>query len=397
MLGFFTAQFKRFRTMRQITQRYPELRNLPQAPKSSEEHIHAAISWLLEAHKQTGQAGIASVYRLDTQVWGNAYRETTGYIIPSLLAYAERFNKPDVEAEALQMARWEVTEQQQDGAYGEPQPDGTLSKKVFNTGQVLLGLCVLARRTGDQTFQSAATRSGNWLLSHQRVDGTWDTYTTKGPRTYHAEVAWPLLELFCITNDERYLLAAEKQLTWVLAQQTKNGWYQTTSLSHPDKPWTHLIAYTIRGLLESSELLPKDHPLKAVCLNSAVRACEAIYTRYMEQRTSSFPYLPGTLDPEWRSVDRYSCLTGNAQIAIIWLKLARILQKPEWAIRADLLLQDVMSIQVMNSHHPELYGGVPGSFPIDGYYVSYGLINWSVKFLLDGLLLKSFPDLDLRA
>ena len=33
------------------------------------------------------------------------------------------------------------------------------------------------------------------------------------------------------------------------------------------------------------------------------------------------PNLPATFDKHWNSKSTFSCLTGNAQIAIVWLKI----------------------------------------------------------------------------
>lgn len=397
MFGFLFSRIQRYRDLREIYRPYPELAKIPNAIQEDRIHLDAALDWLMQAHIATNEQGVAAGFNLRTRSWGNAYRETTGYILPSLLLAADTYNQPDLQSAALKMAEWELAEQQEDGSYGELQPDGSMSKKIFNTGQVLLGLCVIARRTADSRFIEAAKRAADWLTSLQASDGSWDKYTTQGPRTYHAGVAWPLLEAFHLTKDERYLRAAERSLDWVLDQQKPNGWFEQTSLSHPDHPWTHLIVYTLRGLFESSQLLPVESRYKRSCLEAVKTASQAILNTYTHAKRSSFSLLPGTLDPEWKGKERYSCLTGDAQLAILWLKLGKLSQNPHLIEAAHSLIDDVKRTQVLISCHPEVRGGILGSFPIYGSYVAYHTLNWATKFFIDALLLKQNPDLDLRA
>ena len=40
---------------------------------------------------------------------------------------------------------------------------------------------------------------------------------------------------------------------------------------------------------------------------------------------------------------------------------------------------------------PNIYGGLPGSYPIGGDYCSYAISNWGVKFFADALLQRVVP------
>ena len=398
MLSFFTSRLHRYRLLRRIYADFPELQTLPNTVQEDDHvHLNAAIDWLMRAHEATLNKGVAASYNLQTHQWGNAYRETTGYIIPSLLLVSDINHRPDLIEAARKMTEWELSEQQEDGAFGEIQRDGGMSKKIFNTGQVLLGLCDVTRRYNDPRTLNAAKRAADWLILQQEPNGSWDRYTTQGPRTYHIGVAWPLLEIFHLTHDDRYLRSAEKSIDWVLEQQTENGWFKNTSLSHPDHPWTHLIAYTIRGLLECSRLLPEESPRKNTCHVAAQTATNAIVTTYFKARTSAFPFLPGTLDANWNEREPYTCLTGDAQLAIICLKLNNEHPDPKLSECAHLLIDDLKKTQILNSSHAEINGGILGSYPLYGSYVAYNLLNWATKFFIDALVLKHHPDLSLRA
>jgi hypothetical protein len=203
---------------------------------------------------------------------------------------------------------------------------------------------------------------------------------------------WPLLELYKITGENRYKESTEKNLEWVLGQQTENGWFKNCSLSEENKPWTHLIAYTIRGLLESANLNGSRK-----IYNSAYKSAKMILEKYNERVSLPFKLLPGTFDENWESKDRYSCLTGDMQMAIIWLKLFNITKEKSFKDSAERIIDQVKETQILESVHKELVGGIAGSFPIDGDYASFTMLNWSTKFFADALMLKMDSSISLPA
>ena len=82
-----------------------------------------------------------------------------------------------------------------------------------------------------------------------------------------------------------------------------------------ENPFLHFIAYTIRGFLESGLIL-EDKSLIRIALKSSLMLLD-YYIKHQ--------YLPATFNSNWESIDSYSCLTGNAQLSIIWLKLYHIM------------------------------------------------------------------------
>ena len=90
--------------------------------RSPDEHLDAAIEWLCRAQDATGSGGVARSYALrymrghQRRGWLAAYPETTGYIIPTFLAYAAIVGRNDLRERALRMSRWEVDVQMESGA-----------------------------------------------------------------------------------------------------------------------------------------------------------------------------------------------------------------------------------------------------------------------------------------
>ena len=99
-------------------------------------------------------------------------------------------------------------------------------------------------------------------------------------------------------------------------------------------------------------------------------------------------FLPGAFNHKWMANETFSCLTGNAQMAIIWLKLYKITRDERLLNAAVKNIEQLKSIQNLASRNDGIRGGIPGSYPIWGDYVNFGYPNWAAKFFADALMLK---------
>ena len=61
-----------------------------------------------------------------------------------------------------------------------------------------------------------------------------------------------------IANDAEMKAFAIANLDWALAQQLDNGWYDNNAFTTDRSPFTHTIAYAIRGFLECGVLLQEE-------------------------------------------------------------------------------------------------------------------------------------------
>lgn len=380
---------QRYRKAKIAKKVYTDFKELVEVKAPSEDaiHLHRTMDWLCLAQDKSGCGGVSALYNLEKKSWGNPYRETTGYIIETFLNYSKSTGQKKYLERALQMGEWELEEQLIDGSYGEETKDGSIRKKIFNTGQVMLGLFSLYDQINDVRYLNAARKAGDWLISNQEANGSWVNFTTAGPKTYHARVAWPLLELYKRTGEDKYRAGAVKNLNWVLSQQEKNGWFRNCSLSEPERPWTHLIAYTVRGVLESSLILENSE-----MFDTARLAAEKMLEFYEQKRV-----FPGTFDSKWQSKDNYSCLTGNVQTAIIWLKIYERTKEKRFRIGAEDIINDVKITQKIDSPIPEIRGAIAGSYPIEGDYASFAMLNWAAKFFADALMFKMDSSLSPKA
>src|SRR5689334_2738285 len=76
--------------------------------------LHAAVAWLCRSHDVTARRGCSKGYSL-VRGWLPAYPETSGYIIGTLLAHADRTGNAALVERAVQIGRWEASLQLEDG------------------------------------------------------------------------------------------------------------------------------------------------------------------------------------------------------------------------------------------------------------------------------------------
>jgi len=366
-------------------------RGRPESISGDEEHLTAALDWLCRAQDVTGSGGVSAGYHL-ARGWKPAFPETTGYIIPTFLAAADRFGGKDYRQRAVRMGDWEIDIQLDSGAVrgGVGLNDSPL---VFDTGQVIFGWMALHQATGRDRYLQAAVKAADWLADIQDEDGGWSRHTFQGlARVYHARVAWAVLSVHRQAGQERHRRCGQRHVEWVLSQATKEDWFRKMAFDEGSPPLTHTVAYTLRGLWECARLLKDDRVEQLVG-----RACDRIINRYRlagKDFSGNGPaFLPATLNENWDpGDDSYSCLTGNAQLALLWLKIYGAQEDDRYRRAARRLIDGVKTAQSLTSGNRAVRGAVPGSRPVWGGYLSYAYPNWAAKFLVDALLLKLDSD-----
>lgn len=349
------------------------------------EHLAAALDWLCRAQDVTGGGGVSAGYHL-ARGWRPAFPETTGYIIPTFLSAADEFQREDCRERAVRMGDWEMDIQLDSGAVRggvglNPDP------LVFDTGQVILGWMALHRTTGKDRYLEAAARAADWLADIQDQDGGWSRHTFQGlARVYHARVAWAVLSVYDRTGQEGYRRCGQRHVEWVLSQATETAWFRRMAFDDNSVPLTHTIAYTLRGLWECARLLGDERTPQLVG-----RACDGIIERYRLAEGGAIEdspaFLPATLNENWDpGDDSYSCLTGNVQLALLWLKIYRAGGDDRYCRAAQRLITGVKTTQSLTTRSGAIRGGVPGSRPVWGGYLSHAYPNWAAKFLADALM-----------
>ncbi len=348
---------------------------------SHAEHLRAAVDWLCRAQDmRDGQAdagGVSAGWSFEDG-WLPGYPETTGYIIETFLAVAEYLGRPQLTARAQRMIDWELSLQGADGAFpghfGEPGSHPV----IFNQGQIMHGLVAGYTQLERADCLEAALAAGRWMLAQQDADGCFRKFEHHGvPHVYNTRAVWALASVGLLANEPAFVMAAKKNLDWALTQQTPCGWFATNAFVPGRSPYTHTIAYAIRGLLEGAVLLGEERYLDA-----ALRAA-----RGLARCQRSDGWLASTYDDGWTPTAGYACVTGIAQMALCWMRLAQITGDASLRDPAQRAIAYVKHTQRVQSGPDELRGAVPGSAPIWGAYSRFEFPNWAAKFFADALLM----------
>jgi hypothetical protein len=353
--------------------------------ESIEAHLEGAGQWLLRAQRGTPDDGLAHSYDIRTGTWQASYPETTGYAIPTLYDYASHYHAPEYAAAAHKMALWECAIQLPDGGVRAGTMDADIiAPTIFNTGQALFGWARAYLETGDERFAAALRRAADWLLAAQDEDGAWrrfaSPFTSSKLNSYNTRTAFGLVRTFHALQDARYLNAAIANVDWTVRRAQPNDWLPDNCLArNPDlTALTHTIAYSIRGILEVGAAAHRPDLIERA-LSMAKRVAAG-------QRADGA--LPGYYTPEWQSRVKWSCVTGNSQMAINWLRLARLTGESALIEHARRANRFNMSVQDLACADPNVRGGIKGSHPINGDYMTYRYPNWAAKFFMDGLMLE---------
>ncbi len=365
-----------------LAERESDKKGLPEHDPGNQRVIRAAIDWLGRAQDNSSSkdGGVARDYSL-LKGWNASYPETTGYIIPTLLTHSSINDDAEAASRARRMLDWLASIQFPEGGFqGSVIGASPVVPVTFNTGQILMGLAAGTEVFGDD-YREPMQRAADWLVKTQDSDGCWRShrspFTTPTDKTYETHVSWGLFEAARQEPGTAYADSAIANVRWALRQQNDNGWFRDCCLSEPGHPLTHTIGYVLRGVVEAYRYT-EDKAFLTAALKTAAALTEV-------QRPDGA--LPGRLDKNWNGTVKWTCLTGNVQIAACWLML--------YSFEGDVRFRDAafaangyVRRTVRVDGPEEIRGAVKGSFPVSGGYCTYEYPNWATKFMVDALVLE---------
>ena len=276
------------------------------------------------------------------------------------------------------MIDWELSLQAPDGAFPGHFGEAGSRPVIFNQGQIMHGLVAGYTSLDRQDCLEAGVRAGHWLAAQQDDDGCYRKFEHNGvPHVYNTRAIWALAAMGVVANEPGFVESARRNLDWALTQQTPSGWFATNAFVPGRHPFTHTIAYAIRGFLEAAVLLGEERYLQA-----AERAARGLMA---QQRSDG--WLAGTYDDGWTPTASYACVTGVAQMALCWLRLAQIGGDQRYREAAWRAIAYVKRTQRLEEKDPVIRGAIPGSAPIWGAYSRFEFPNWAAKFFADALMM----------
>jgi hypothetical protein len=349
------------------------------------EALRSVVDWIFHAQRPDG--GIAAYYSFLTG-YSESYPEVTGYIIPTLYDFGRLTGNPAARHAIYLATDWLLSLQMASGAFpgglhaSDSGPDNNARPSVFNTGQILQGLVrahtEMQAKTRNAKILKSAVAAGDWLAAIQQADGSWT-----GPaayqgtaHTYYSMVSWALAELAAESGDPRHAAAADRNIDWVLSHLQPSGWIDGINLrGHP--AYLHFVAYVIQGTLECGILRQRDDAIQAAAKPAWV----------LLRKFETHKRLLGTYEPDFRGGQKFACLTGNAQMSCIWLRLFEVTSDLRY-LNAALKMNEMLKQLLPAKGRRGVVGGVAGSYPIWGAYQPMRFISWGGKFLADALMLE---------
>lgn len=344
------------------------------------EHLDKTFDWLALSVKK-GKGGSCAHFS-SVLGWSRPYPETSGYLITTLIDGSVFFPQKNLDQLAILVGEWLLGIQMDCGAWqgGLYPAKGEAMPSVFNTGQIIKGMCALARHTYDAKWEKAAERAAIWLAKGVGENGHWEhkDYRSNSTPTYYTHVTWPMLEAWDLVGDNSIRETAERVLGIFLKRRCKNGAFEQWGFEKDKPSFTHTIAYTLRGFLESARLTNNWRRYA----EPALGALEVLLRR----AELNGGRLSGAYDTNWKGQTKYSCLTGNVQIAICLLMWEE--QEPDLRLvnGAAKLVDYVCSCQRINIPINGFRGGVAGSKPLWGKYMVMRYPNWAAKYHADALM-----------
>ena len=274
------------------------------------------------------------------------YPECTGYYIPTLLKFGDK-------ERAVNFGNYLISIQNEDGSWNEQ--TGKIAY-TFDTAQILKGLVSLIEHNLDEKdkYKNALLKGCDWILSMQRENGSIATpdysywglpYGKRVPEAIHVYCLEPLRKTAKMFGINKYEVCVQKALNYYLSLEDLTDF----------KTLSHFNAYIIEGLIDLGEI------------NRAKRAMDLIS---LHQR------LDGSVSA-YSHVD-FVCSTGLLQYAICWYKLGEI-------EKADKAFDYVCNLQNKS-------GGWYGSYTVARDKANYfpdGEIDWAVKYFLDAIYFRT--------
>jgi hypothetical protein len=347
-------------------------------------HTDAALDWVRRSIEACSGAGSSHSW-MPIRGWAKAYPETTGYLLETLVDYhtrPNRANQPPTDAATIeQLVRWLAQIQMPNGAWagllaGHDQPS------VFNTAQILMGLArVHEAQIIDYQVVEMLDRATAWLCSILDQDGAWRqaAYVPGYVPAYYTRAVWGVLRANDVLQAPRVTESMRHAMTYYIQKIRPDGWVHDLGFG-PDTPaFTHTIAYTLEGFWEVGRWLDDEDITR-----KALKMSDLIF-----QRTKKDGFLAGQYTPDLLPAGRFKCLTGLAQLAILYDRMGQATQEPYRSAFAKQCLDDVLRAQVLRPSWGASgrMGGLAGSDPLWGPYMRFRYPNWAVKFLLDALWL----------
>lgn len=342
---------------------------------SLKENSRPTLSWLEDSIAANGGRGSSAYYsRLihPFRGWSPAYPETSGYLIPTLLAYGKTLKDKAITAQALLCGEWLLSIQHREGWFPALYQNSS-TPSLFNTAMILFGLKALFKETGEERYFQGLEKACRWAVKFaEQNDWTELHYRTK--RSYYTRAVWALLVAGKELENQEGWHTCKAALNSFRREIQPDGWILHWEFDEHDFAFAHTMAYTWRGFLEAGQLLEDDDIIQA-----ALQSFDIFLKKIGSEGVPGGAYRKG-----WEADHSFICLPGIFQLSVLSYKAFAYTQNPvykKWGDHFWLTGNDQLPKNFWGRA-----GGIFGSKPAKGKYMPWKQPNWGAKFYLDALM-----------
>ena len=325
------------------------------------------LKWIIKSfahNKNLGSSGWSNILGQ----FSRPYPETTGYLIPTLIASSQYLADISYLSIAKNQINFFSSITNKNGSYY--QSIGNKKPIVFDTSQILLGLCKLYEHEPDPNVADQITINLKWLLSVINKEGrfTNNNFTEQNCPAYYSRVFWAMLLASKICGNNQHA-AISAGIDYIIEQRNSNNSFSQWGFDNEAFVLTHNIVYTLRGLYETALITDNDALLSIVenCIDTVVSTLISDNKLY------------GAYNQQWKADRSFVCSVGNAQFAYLMLTI----NSEKYSKAITIVLQPILRMQSKIGPNK---GAVQSSLPIWGKYQRWKYTNWTQKFFCDALI-----------
>jgi hypothetical protein len=104
-------------------------------------------------------------------------------------------------------------------------------------------------------------------------------------------------------------------------------------------------------------------------------------------------FLPGRQYASFRGAVDWCCLTGSAQMSVVWNDFGTLTGEDKYRQAAEKANRYLMAHHDIRNTDARLRGGVPGAWPVWSDYGRLTILNWATKYLVDALSAQKYSRL----
>tara|TARA_B110001452_G_scaffold257164_1_gene251107 strand:+ start:86 stop:1270 length:1185 start_codon:yes stop_codon:yes gene_type:complete len=353
---------------------------------SHKNSLTCTFDWIHQSFKVTPDNGSSAGYSFN-RGWLGSYPETTGYLIPTLIEYAQYKDEQEWSQLALKAADWLIDIQYSEGGWQGLQVDKQCDQRIFNTAMIIDGLIAAYKFSNNQKYLESAFKAVRWSISKLDENGYYSENNIVDGGAFDTLVNACLLmaiQYMPIDEKEKNSAIVTKSLDAHLNLQNPNGTFKRCSFDNDNKCLLHHLGYTLDGLMISYAILKDEKYYR-----SAKKTADKLLSKFEVKLE-----LPALTNSDWTThfdlgdTKASLCLTGYSQIAIVFQKIYRKENDARFLNAALKIIDIVASISNYRSNNKGMSNGVPGSFPINGIYHQYEFVNWAAKYHAESILLS---------